>query len=971
LLEPREEIAQFFRFLTPMTSLRPFLLLFTLLLVPSVQAADESEPGLLFDGDPAGFEYPLIRALGEDTEVYERARGLPALDPTAAALQRGDLMHAYAEITATINAPEEAAAAPARARAAWFLARLGAVHYAADHANLAWPFPAVRGEARLARAWMLWQTGNFAEASREASLAAEGAHPAPAWALADWQRSTAALAKAAAAFAAAKEPDNLMEAAFLDHTDLARRAGALYAALSLYERAESMLQQEQSAAPGTPRDRYERALAGQRDTMLALWGGRLPGPAYAQVRTLILRLARVAAVDSRSPAAWESYFKLVAEVQAAPGAFDFAALDLPADVSAAEKLAGLGPDWRERFRPLLADPRLRYASRLNQALARCAEAPGFSGTVAVEDPAALAALLDLVAREERVLASLRAQVPAEAAEVPGGERFTQLAALTRLRQALAQGNLEEARAQFARVDASDAFYDFDRAEFIAAIDGLEQSAFHTAVAALQKGELAELAPEVLAAARRQADALMQRLSGNEAGETPDPAGLPAELRQDYARALYVRVIEAAKSGRVIAAERALQRLEQWCKRAGLDDAEELVDAQFTVLELPPDPEDFTAEERPIAAALAAGESRPEFIAVLEASIARDPDRLQPRLLLMRAWWLQCEDLRARHQVELIRPLVPTNLAVPSLLDDLFARNDVNTACDRWRAAIRAAAPDRQAAVARSAEPELGALLERYHRLLNGGRPISPEQDIGDHKYRYRYILGTVACTQAVQGGLRGALELLPHLPFHAEKATREFLAEVPFRHDLPGDAHQRAWRELLQDKPLSVPVRIALHQAFTPYYGRSLTADLALVVQRYRNQEFDQAKELLAGLRARYGANAAFAAQLGQLEQLINVHTRVTLLFSNNRAVDRELEQARAELSRYVDQHRETLQEVYSREEHSAETRTVDALEARISEIKARGRANEGDDQRRLDEAAQERAQAQTRAFRNLLNLTL
>lgn len=936
-----------------------------------LRAGEADVSPLEFGDESAGFEYLLIRALGEDADAHERQLGgPPPLDPQAAALQRGDFLHAYAEVTATIGADDASEAAPARARAAQVLGRLGAVHYAAAHADLALPHAAVRGELRLARAWILWHVGAFAQAGSEAAAAAAGDHPAPAWMLAAWQRHAAAHAQAAAAFAAAQEPDDLTEAAFLDHADLARRAGALHAAASLFERAVNLLVQEQDAVPGTARDRLERALAGQRDTLLALWGGRLPGPAYVGVRTLILRFARAAALDSRTAATWETYFKLVAEVQAAPGDFDFALLDLPADVSAAEKLAGFGPEWRERFKPLLADPRLRYASRLIQAIGRGEGAPGFGGEVAVEDPAALASLLDLIAGEEQVLANLRALVPAGAAPVPGEERFAQLAALTRLRDALRRKSLAEARAQFARLEAADAYQDFDREAFIAAMGALDREGFLAAVAALRQGELADLPAEALAAARTQAEALAQRLAGDNGREPEDPAALAEEQRADFARVLHVRVIAAAKAGRVIAAEKALQRLEQWCTRAGLEECEELTDAQFTVLQLPPDPEDFTPEEQPVAAALAAGAVKPEFIPVLDAAVARDPDRLQPRLLLMRAWWLLGEDLRARHQIELLRPLLPVNLAVPALLDDLFAANDVNTVCERWRTALRTAAPDARAAVARAAEAELGALLDRYHRLLNNGQPIDPGQDIGDHKYRYGQLLGTVACTQAVQGGLRGALDLLPHLPYFAEQAAREFLADVPFRHDLPGDAQERAWRELLQDKPLSVPVLVALHRAFTPHYGRSLTADLAGIVLLYRNREFERAKTELGRLRAGYGANRAYAAQLDQLDRLINEHTRVTLLFSDNLAVDRDLAQAQAELNRYVDAHRETLQEVYGRDGDSAETRAVEALEARIAELKARGRANEAGDQQRLDEAARDRAQAQTRAFHNLLELT-
>lgn len=932
-------------------------------------AAVAEEIGALAIGEliPA-FEGPLGNALSEDALAYSRKHGQAAsLDSGATALQRGDWLRAHAEASKAAESKEEEQAARGKARLAWLLARFGLPHLAINLANDALPVEAARGEVLLARAWILWQVGAFASADHNAALAARAVRPAPAWALAEWKRLRTERAVKAAAFAGAEEPFDEASSEFLEHAERALAAGAYNQAAGLFTRSFERLQSQSSSE--TPSASFERALSGLRNCVLGAMGGRLPGTDFANTRAVALLMAQQVATLSRQRITWESYFKLAADIMADRGDFDFARVDLAGDLATAEQRVGLGQEWRARFRPLLEEARLRYASRLRQAVLRAEADPAFSINPQVEDAKRLAAFAETLAHEEAALKNLSAAVPAGAPPVPLEKEFAQMVGITRLRLALARRDRNEARAQFALL--SNGAPSFDAGTYRSAIDALGSDELAEILKNLAQYTLDKVPPDALAravvCAAREEETLRKKL-GTHAN---NPENMQAEDLRLSARIQEVQILAAACEGRILAAESALEALERWCKH--LPDYAGLESSQVAVLAMQPKIEAYTPEEQAIAEAIQSGQPKEAYAKQLGTLAFQNFNRLAPRLLLLRLHWALCQDYEAAKAMQELRSRARVNEVLPEQLDALMAQHDTKAICNNLVAKLRVASPENRAAVAIEVERHLGELLDRYHRRYNNGdsNPIPKEKNIGMAIFPYRHILAALGCTQAAQGKIRSPIDLLKIVSQDSEKMLRDYVVVAPFRNDLPDEVTVRAWRELLQDKPLSVPVLMAIQKGLMPHYDRSLTADLAHVLLRYRNGDYATAKSILKKLRDTYGINNAYAAQIGLIESLIDARTRVTLLFGSNMTVDRELEQARGELDRYVNAHRETLQEVYSRDASSAETKAVDAMEARIAELKARGYANVLADQDQLNQAAKERIDAQTRAFSALLRMTL
>lgn len=944
------------------------LLLSTACLAP-LRAAEEVT-GLYLDDNLAVYEGFLGPALAEDAAALTDHPGaVAAPDPQAAAFQRGDWLRAYREANLAAESADPVVAARGKARGAWILARLGLPHQAISRVNEALSEPAARGEVMLARAWILWQVGAFEIADKQFESALVAVQPPPAWAVAEWKKLRAARAKDAAACAAMAEPDDSGSPEFLDYADKARAVGAFNLAASRYTQALSMLQQQQQAQPGTPRTNLERALNGLRESVLGAIGGRLPGADYAAVRNVMLQTARAVAAEGGSRAMWESYFKLLAESLADRGRLDYTPLNVVADVATAERQAGVGPEWRERFRPLLNDPRLRYASQLQLAISRTEGDPAFGHDPQVEDPKQLDALVERLARDEEMLKGLRTTLAAGTAPLPEEVAFAQIAAVTRLRQAMARRDGVAARAQLALV-RSDAGHVIDRGAYELTLTENERRDFFAAVEALDKFSLEDMPAAALARAGEEAKRAQTRLWERLKEDFFHPERLSVADREEVARILEIRLLAAAHAGQVLLAEAELASLEEWCK--AMPGYPRLETAQVTVLEMKPRAEAFTPEEKAIADAIDAGQPPETGVKTLVEVIRKQPQQLTSRLLLLRLHWALLQDHEAGKALAELRQKVKVNEALPVMLDQLEAQNDTIKLTTAQIDRLRAAPPAQRVAVAQAAEAEITRLIKRYQDRFNDGQPIPRQMEIGMAIFPYLHLVAAAGCTQAAQGRLRPALDLLQHVTLTAtQQMLRDYLATVPFRRDLPNEAAVKAWRLLLADRDLDSAALTDIHATLRPHYGRSLTADAALVLLRIRNREFDKARAAAEKLREGYGLNRAYAAQLDQLDYLISHKTEIVFLFESSAAARREREVAQDEKGRYVNANFDTIRDTYQADGSSVETRQVEALEKRIDDLAATANAIDDRNQQKLDAAEKSRADAQTRAFANLRSLTL
>lgn len=963
--------------------LSPLLFIVCLFAVPGLRAQDEEPiPGVMLENDYASFEYRVIGAFGSDADELEKREGrLPPFDPAAEAMKRGDFVRAYAEIGRTVDADDRVLVRRGDARAAWLLARLGVSHYAVDRANLGLPEPTAQGEVLLARAWLLWHVGEFAWAEKEEALAARARHPAPAWALAEFARYRAAHAQAAAAVAAVEAPAPAATAEFLAHADRLLAAGAINRADWCYDAIETKVRDAGAAATPAERALAVKAVIGLRETLLAAWGGRMPGPDYSGVRLVMLERARAAAVAAGSSRAeWEKFLAMAVEAQADARTADWAELDVPGAVALAERQAGVDPVWRERLKPLLADPRLRYASRLATTLARCRAHLGFGVTPEIADEAKFREFLALLEEEKKILAGLRAQVPAGAAPLIDDNKLAQLDALAQLRLALREGRLEEARRHFVRFDELDSFFGAERDDLLGAIDRAEREAFFSEVAGVEvELEFLDLKEADLTAAAAMAERIAARLRagawdgtvfGRIENSTP-------EERDTISHILHLRTLVAAKSGRLIPTAQALAELEKWCAQKSVPEFRYLESARVAVASLPMEDDKFIGREAEIMKAVKDDRVETGMVAEVQAAIAATPDRLAPRLLLPLVCWRVVDDKGAAEAVAELRRLVPTVHTLHTALDRLVENNDSERVCTQLAAELRRGDPAARATAIKTARGTADSYINRVRRVHNGGEVFDVRKLSGQPYLVAVRAIELFGQAQAAAGDLRGALLTLDTLR-GASAATqyqrlRAVVEQMPFRHDLPDDATRAAWRTLIEDRVVKGDELKALHEVLKPWEGKSITARLSFSLFLFRTTKFDKAVEDLNALREVFGVNRDVARQVDHMIALAREweSNRTVLLFGRQDSIMEERRNLQRELSNFVDANRDALAEVYSRDGHSNLTRHVDYLEARIKELGEQAQAEERKDIDAQNRRSNANKRAMTEAFAALQRLTL
>lgn len=943
--------------------MRPLLALIVILCGVRL-LAEEEITGLFLNDNSAAYEGHLWQALGLDSALPNEKSAAPApLDPQAAALQRGDWRSAYCEANAAAESADPLLAARGKARGALVLARLGLPHMAISRVNEALAEPAARGEVMLARAWMLWQVGAFKFADSQFELAL-AAHPAPPdWMISEWKKLRTARAKDAAAYAALEEPEDPASPAYLDYADKARAAGAFNEAASLYTQAVGLLQQ--SAEPGAPRANLDRAYHGLRESLLGAVGGKLPGADYPNMRTVVLLTARQIAQEGGQRSMWEAYFKLLAETLPDRGQLDYAQFNLAADLALAERQGGVGPEWRERFRPLLSDPKLRFATQVQQAVARAEKDPAYSLAPEVADTAQLEALVGRITQDEAMLEGLRSTLPAGVEPLSQEIELAQIATVMRLRLALARKDRVAAETQLALVRA-DGDHMIERPEYRRIMDENERQELVESLDQLDKFELKAMPADLLARAVDGAKRAEARLSARLGVAIFHPDRMVTSDREEVARIREVKLLAAAHAGQVLLAESELSSLEQWCK--SMPDYKRLEAAQITVLGMEAKAEPLTPEEQTIADAIAADRPDASGAQILSNINQYNPYRLASRLLLARLHWALCQDDLAEIVIADLRKKAPVNDAFREQLNELMAKNDTRKICEAIIARLGSVIPAERRSVAQQAERELAVLRDRYDRRYNAGKPIPRDMVIGNASYPYQLTLAAIGCTQAAQGNLRAGVERMTRI---SNESVRRYLTDVPFRHDLPNVAAVKAWRDLLADRELPKEELEAVHKVMLPLYGRSLTADLALALLRVRNREFTKAKDVVAALRERYGFNTSYAAQLDQLDYLIARKSELVILFESSEQVRREREIAQYNKQQFVSANFDAIKETYQADGQSSETRHVEALEKRIDDLATVASDIDQRNEQKLNAAEQSKSEAQTRALANLRRLTL
>lgn len=857
----------------------------------SFAQADEPLRALHFSGEPVGDEPELSYHLDADARTLlarePKLAAATSLDDTAASLQRGDRIRAFAEALAVEASTDATVRARSHVRRAWILAELGAINYGAEHANEALTTlaasPAALGELHLARAWLLWRAGNFDNADREAARAAGTKPAAPAWALAAWKKHRADHTTAAEAFTKLSEPDDSTTPEFLAYANAARAAGALNVADEAYFSALNQLQQERNALPATPPDRLFRAALAHRDFLLSVLGAPSPATVGPRLWSSAVSASRSAAVIQPDRAAWEKYFSLLYVAQTAVPGFDFTDYDLAGDLALAEQGAKLAPVWRDRLAALLARPDLRYASRELQAARRLEDHPAFQfqfrdldATYAPDELAQLEEFAQLHATEIGALKNLRAQLPPD---TPPGTRdlfFTRVGLTQTIRLAAAKRDLDAARKNVRALQAVRTRDDQpvpEAAELARALLALERQEFYTAVAELAFIPAVLLDEDDVLALHLQAarfsDELAERVGDDydtRFNLAPDDLLLAHHLT-------HVRFLDALIDEELLVICDRFNDLEARVTRTGVPAYPHLERARTVLKQIPADTMKASPAERELVDHLRANqEATADTLKQAQAFVDAAPDKLLPPLLLaLTHWRLGHED----DAVGLIAKLRQRARAHPPTLDQIaqIERNNSTTLIMQDHLAkLGAATPATHDEILKRARADANLMATRLRRG-HGGKIIDATQMPPAAREAYAHVVTVIALTRLPEGRLiypASALELL------REQNRRELLARLepafvaaPFTHDLPDADAIAVWRDLLLAAPLDNPTSTALAKRATAFEANSVSIRVASTAIGLRRSSWLQSRDFVADLRTEFGTNRALARQLDALDAAI------------------------------------------------------------------------------------------------------
>lgn len=932
--------------MNPKALFRFAALLCLLLAGVAAARAGEAEVTLLhFSGEPIGSEYPLARGLAADAAdllASDQTLGFP--DAAATTLQQGRLVRAFAEALALAENSDPVLVARSHARCALILARLGAVNFAAEHANEALAQSAVRGEVMLARAWMLWHAGNLAEADTNAARSTG----APAWALDEFRAHRAKFAPALAKFQAAPEPGDPCSTEFLAYTDLALAARVFYLADGLCFRATNNLQQQFSHEPNFPPANLQRARRAQRDLIRTILGDIAREPGSNRLAAVVLATAREVCATPATKADWETYFQLVADIRTAQQGFDLGYYDFHGDLARAEKEAALDPAWRERLKPLLADPRQRYASRLLQTIARLEAHPAHA---LLEEPAdtaftpaqldQLEKFLDLARTEETALARLRDAVPFDARPLYNHAEYLCRVAHAHLRFALGHSEPEVAREQLAVLrDYGEVTRFLPLDAYEKQIVAAERGPFLAAYAQLLRFPPEHVPEKLLQELLAAAGDISAQLAARHGEDYALKIDLPADDVALVQRLYHVRLAVALGTGRVFAAERALAALQTWCDPKKHSAFEPLPGLVTAVTDLPAQAETFTTAEQQIWNVLKDGRSDPAFPAQLRALIADQPDRFAPHILLPLAHWRLCQDDLAAAAIASTKEILRVNRASRAHLDALAENNDPVRVVRGLVAALAKTSAAERPAQAAATLKAIDGLVRHLSQVFCAGQTIDLKKLPPDARRAYAFCVAGTIHARLAQNRLRDAVRLVAplgalNLP-DAFAFARPAVENFPFTHDLPDETTRATWRRLIDPQPLATA---ELDPLFAPMRAAikagSLSAEFSALLFQYRNNQLDNARQSLAQLRATAGLNRAFAAQLALVDALLRQRAGGTILI-----FDESADSLTARHNRLAEQHTylrsvnaDAIYDAYSTDTYNPARREIEALEREIQEL--------------------------------------
>lgn len=942
---------------------------FAVTTILAVVHGEDAPSALHFSGEPIGSEYPLAHGIAADAaDLLAADKSLSPPDAEASALQKGQLVRAYAEALRTEDSNDTDLAAQSQARRALILARLGAVNFAAELANEALTNNTVRGEVALARAWMLWHAGDLVGADREAARATGS----PAWALAEWKAHRAKFAPALARFQAAQEPEDPYSTDFLAYTELAAAAHAYYLADGLYFRAVNNLQQQFNYEKNFPPANLQRARRGFRDLVHSILGAAAREPGAERLAALLLATAREVCATPATRADWEIYFALVEGIHTTQTKFDFAFYDLHGDLVRAEKEAGLDLTWREKLKPLLTNPRLRFASRVHQTLARL---EAHEGAALLNEPLetefspaqldTLQAYSDLVATEDAVLASLHQALPADRDAVPRDREYVVAVAKLRFRRALLARDFDAAREQLAKLEQfpnTDPAISLDT--YRARITALEQGPFLTAYAQLLRyppTDVPEKHLEAALAAARGIEAQLTERHGDGYLSKPDlPAADIVLIQQLHHVAL---IVTLSSSNNIFAAERALADLQRWCDPKKHPAFEPLAGLIATVANLPAQDESFQPEEKKMWDVLVTGRGDPTHPARFRQLMRDDPDRWTPHMLLPIAYWRLSRDDLALESIAETRKRVRVNKATLAVLDTLINNNDTVIYLRRIVSALQKAPAAERTAKAAEVIKSTNIVLQGLSHAYCADQPVEFSKLTAPAQRIYAFSIAALIHARLAQMQLREAALLFEVLEtIHDSESiafTQPAIERFAFTNDLPDEAARATWRRLLSNDTMSVEqIKAAFAQMKTISEKGCFSAELSAVLLPYRARDFKQARENLARLQRVFGRFRAIAAQLSEVDTLLTTTGEVfTIDFSEStESLASRRSNLHLQASNYRSSNYTALADAYQNNLYTPERRyledlcrDIDALSAQISAIEARNSAKQDADRRHDD----------------------
>ena len=879
----------------PAIRLTRLLLLAAWTCAPLISTAQETTPepdgyainALHFSGEPVGDESALSYDLDADARLLlKREPALAAattLDDTAATLERGDRIRAFAEALAVEESTDPDLRARSHVRRAWILGEIGAVNYGAGHANEGTIVGAVPGELYLARAWLRWRAGDFEGADREAAFAAKAKPAAPTWALAAWEKHRAAHTAADLAFGKLSEPDDSTSPEFIAYANAARAAGAFNVADEAYFSALNLLHQQRSAEPTTPPDGLFRASIARRDFLLGLLGAPSPATVGPRLWSTAVFAARSAATLTPDRAAWEKYFSLLYVAQTAVPGFDFTDFDLPGDLTLAEQAVKLAPVWRQRLAPLLARPDLRYASRELQALAKFEAHPAFeyqakplNATLDAQEIEHLDAFIRLMSAENQALAELRADLPANTPPPTRELMFRRLFATQSFRLAVARERFDVAHEHveaLRKLRTADGEPVVEAEQYAAALPELERKSFYTFVA-----ELAATPPDLFDPFDLEdLAASVDEFVGwfvTEVG--PDYATrkvLPPDQVTLAQHLAHARLILALAEGKTLVIGDRFNELSAWCERDGAPRYPHLDAARKVVAALPADPMNATKPQRELLNFIIADQGI-DLATLKQAQDFRagSPDMLLPSLLVAFAHWRLGHEDEAAAVIAQLRQRARAHPPTLGQLAQIERNNSTTLIMQGHLAKLANATPATHPEEFKRASADAN-LMARRIRTGHGDKAFDPAKAPPVAREAYAHAATVIALTRLPEGRLTYpafALQLV------RDQNRRELLARLEpafatasFTHDLPDTDAIAVWRDLLQAAPLDNATSTALAKRATVFEANSISIRIASTAIGLRRSVWLQSRDFVADLRAEFGPNRAVARQLDALDTAI------------------------------------------------------------------------------------------------------